>query len=137
MARWDAIAALCILVPLGAKAYPAAVRGRPTTPIYAAAAPDALGAPSRGWGVHASINGRALDLDSPELAWGKDRTLAPNETEAGLGWRGRRALVVLGYGDFDRTVAVPDAGLGATEIAAELRRREGGVLGLNLVLRMR
>jgi len=138
LARWDAVPAICAFLPLAAHADPAAitVKSPPAgIPPYSALAPRGLETSVTGWAVQASVNGRAVDLDSPGGSWTRDPMLGPTESQAGMGWRGRRAWAVVGYADYDR--ALTDPSPGATDIAGELRRRESGVIGLNLVLRTR
>jgi hypothetical protein len=78
----------------------------------------------RGWGLFATAGGRSMDL-ARRSGWAVDPNARPGETEAGLGWRGRNALAVMGY-------ATPDPG---AAINYPRIQPPQGVVGLNLALR--
>ncbi len=80
----------------------------------------------KGWGLFATTGGRSLDL-SRRGGWADDPNASLGETEAGLGWRGRRITAVMGY-------AQPDFGPVAEYPHSP---RPQGVVGLNIAFRTR
>jgi len=59
------------------------------------------GAPPRGWGVYATVQGRSMGLRSRGDGWVDDPQVSSGDVQAGFGWRRNRMSTVLGYQEID------------------------------------
>jgi hypothetical protein len=134
MNKWLMTAAF--LLPCTAQAAPILkpLPERTTQIDYAVPRPSSHAHVSEGWGLMASMNGRAMDLSS--YNWTEDPHVQSRDIEAGYAWRSGNKTALLGYDQHDY-------GPKAQQSVAPIRQRDpntppsvssSGVLGLSFVL---
>jgi hypothetical protein len=97
-----AAATLLTILVLAAPTWPLLARAEPGADGNSyRVVPAATGAPSRGWGVYATVHGRSLDLRARGQGWVDDPRTRPGDVQAGLGWRGDHFSTVVGYQEVD------------------------------------
>jgi len=134
MGRW--LTLLGLLFPLGAQAAPVGPTLAPPSmqTYYDIQAPAPVGAAPNGWGFHATLQGRTMNLAARDQGWAPDPLAQPGDMAAGFGWRGRSASAMLGYSQYEIGPHYDPRARPREDFANQGQPAHTGVLGLSFVL---